>query len=64
MKLNKLRETAKAKGVQIGTQRDMYGWSYWLLDADGNDLWAEDNFFTNLTEVEAALKTIDARKVK
>lgn len=58
MKLNELRKTAKAKGVQIGTQRDMHGWSYWLLDADGNDLWADDNFFTSLDKVQAALEEI------
>lgn len=59
MNLNDLRKTAKAKNVQIGTQRDMHGWSYWLLNADGNDLWADDNFFTSLDEVRVALEGLD-----
>lgn len=60
MTLTDLRETAKAKGVQIAALRDQHGWSYWLLDADGNDLWADDNFFTSLENVKAALEEITA----
>ena len=60
MTLTQLREIAKGKGVQIATQRDMHGWSYWLLDADGNDLWEADNFFTSLDHVEAELAEITA----
>ena len=47
MTIKELRKLAAKKGATVGTQRDMYGWSYWLLDKDGNDFWPTDNFFTN-----------------
>lgn len=44
--LKKLRELAATKNATIGTQRDKYGWSYWLLDENGKDLFEDDNFYS------------------
>ena len=43
--LKKLRELAATKNATIGTQRDLGGWSYWLLDQNGKDLFEDDNFY-------------------
>ena len=58
MTINELRKIATTKGVTIGTQRDMYGWSYWLLDANGNDLFEDDNFYTSTVDIIDAVKNL------
>jgi len=55
MTLNELRKIAATKGATIRTQRDIYGWSYWLLDSDGKDLFDDDNFHTSKDSVLEAL---------
>jgi len=60
MKIEALRKLAAQKNANIGTSRDQHGWSYWLLDANGADLWADDNFFTNRKDLKAAIDQIGA----
>jgi len=58
MTLNELRKIAATKGATIRTQRDIYGWSYWLLDSDGKDLFDDDNFHTSKDSVLEALNRL------
>ena len=53
MKLNELRKIAKGLGVRIETERDDYGWGYWLIknDGSGEGIWSDENFCTSLYEV-------------
>lgn len=53
--LKTLRAKAKNLGVTIDAQRDDSGWGFWLLDSDGNGLWADDNFCTSHAEIDAKL---------
>lgn len=61
-KIEALRKLAAQKNVGIGTSRDQHGWSYWLLNANGDDLWADDNFFTNRKDLKAAIDQIVAKR--
>ena len=56
MNIKTIRRLAAAKKLTVGTQRDQHGWSYWLLDANGKDLFADDNFYTNLADVKDAIE--------
>lgn len=62
MRLSDLRNLASLKGATVGTQRDMHGWSYWLLDKDGNDFWPDDNFFTTKADLADALRSLSNTK--
>jgi hypothetical protein len=54
--LKSVRAAAAQKGLRIDTQRDMYGWSYWILNADGTDPQEDDNFYTQLNDVMSSIK--------
>ena len=53
--LKNLRELAATKNATIGTQRDIGGWSYWLLDENGKDLFEDDNFYSCKNRLKAAI---------
>lgn len=57
--LRQLRKIAKSKGVRIEADRDDYGWGYWLLKADDDDeFFNDDNFCSDRGEVEYKLEQI------
>ena len=56
MNIKTIRRLAAEKTLTVGTQRDQRGWSYWLLDANGKDLFTDDNFYTNLADVKNAIE--------
>lgn len=60
--LKTLRAKAKDLGVTIDAQRDDSGWGFWLLDSDGNGLWADDNFCTSHAEIDAKLDQYAAER--
>jgi len=58
MNIKTIRRLAAEKKLIVGTQRDQFGWSYWLLDANGKDLFVDDNFYTSLADVKDAINTL------
>ena len=53
--LKELRELAATKNATIATQRDTFGWSYWLLDENGQDLFEDDNFYSCKNSLKAGI---------
>ena len=58
MTLTKLRKLAAEKNLKIETSRDVRGWSYWLVDKNGKDLFVDDNFYTSKKALLLSLKNI------
>ena len=58
MTLTKLRQLAAEKDLKIETSRDISGWSYWLVDKNGNDLFLDDNFYISKKALLLSLQTI------
>ena len=58
MTLTKLRKLAAEKNLKIETSRDISGWSYWLVDKNGKDLFVDDNFYTSKKALFLSLKNI------
>ena len=51
----KIKAAARAKGIDTRKEPwSVYG--YWLTDADGNDLYADDNFCSSLKELKAKVE--------
>lgn len=48
----KIKAQAKAKGID--TRKDTSG-GFWLTDANGNDLYPDDNFCSNLRTLKSAV---------
>ena len=55
MKLVDLRKIAERRKVKVATARDEQGWGYWLTDMQGNDLFADDNYFTSLDDLKGEI---------
>lgn len=55
MTLNEVRKLAERRKVKIAAVRDDEGWGYWLTDMQGNDLFADDNFFTSVKDIKDAI---------
>jgi effector-binding domain-containing protein len=49
----KIKKIAQAKGID--TRKDAYN-GYWLTDKNGNDLYADDNFCSSLSELKSAVE--------
>tara|TARA_R110002072_G_scaffold179708_2_gene335800 strand:- start:48 stop:224 length:177 start_codon:yes stop_codon:yes gene_type:complete len=58
MTLSQLRALAAEKNLKIETSRDVRGWSYWLVDKNGKDLFVDDNFYTSKKALFLSLKNI------
>lgn len=58
MTLKDIRKLASTKGASIATERNDCGWSYWLLDKDGNDFWTSDNFFVSKKHLTDEIKNL------
>lgn len=61
--LKRLRREAAALGVLIETQRDDFGWSYWLIDPKTREGVIDgDSFCTSHGEIEHKLDVVRAKK--
>lgn len=58
MTLKDIRKLASTKGASIATERNDFGWSYWLLDKDGNNFWPSDNFFVSKKHLADEIKNL------
>lgn len=51
----KIKDAARAKGID--TRKESWtGGGYWLTDANGADLYPDDNFCSTLRELKAAVE--------
>jgi hypothetical protein len=62
MTLYELRKFAKPLGVKIESDRDDYGWGYWLTKDDGSGcgIWPDENFCADREEVYSKLQSYRA----
>lgn len=58
MTLAELRKLAATKNVKVATIREYNGWGYFLTDMDGNDLWDDDNYETNIKAMAEKIRSI------